>query len=94
MPRYQAVHRAEERPEVPNYLAQSILVTIFCCLPAGIVSIVYAAQVNGKLERGDYEGARRVSKAAKTWAWVSFGVVIGAVGIWFLLVVVSAVAGA
>ena len=30
-------------PEMPTYLAQAILVTIFCCLPFGIVSIVYAA---------------------------------------------------
>ena len=37
--------------QIPNYLVQAILVTIFCCLPFGIVSIVYAAQVNGKLYR-------------------------------------------
>ena len=30
-------------PHVPNYLVQAILVTIFCCLPFGIASIVYAA---------------------------------------------------
>ena len=34
---------------VPNYLVQAILTTIFCCLPFGIVAIVFAAQVNGKL---------------------------------------------
>ena len=34
---------------VPNYLAHSILATLFCCMPFGIVSIVYAAQVNGNL---------------------------------------------
>ena len=61
-------------PHVPNYLVQAILVTVFCCLPFGIVSIVHAAQVNGKVEAGDIEGARRSSANAKTWAWVSFGV--------------------
>ncbi|MDQ3389279.1 MAG: CD225/dispanin family protein, partial [Gemmatimonadota bacterium] len=30
---------------VPNYLIPSILATLCCCLPAGIVSIIYAAQV-------------------------------------------------
>ena len=44
--------------QVPNYLVQSILVTLFCCLPFGIVAIVYAAQVNGKLQ------ARRCSGCA------------------------------
>src|SRR5437762_2059610 len=32
---------------IPNYLAQAILVTVFCCLPFGIPAIVFAAQVNG-----------------------------------------------
>ena len=40
------------QPYIPNYLVQAILVTIFCCLPLGIVSIVYAAQVNGKAAAG------------------------------------------
>ena len=59
---------------IPNYLVQAILVTIFCCLPFGIVSIVYAAQVNGKLDAGDVAGAMQASSNAKTWVWVSFGV--------------------
>lgn len=63
--------------QVPNYLVQAILVTIFCCLPFGIVSIVFAAQVNGKVASGDYAGAIATSKKAKTWAWVSFGVGLG-----------------
>jgi hypothetical protein len=58
---------------VPNYLAQAILVTLFCCLPLGIVSIVFASQVNGKLAAGDVAGAQQASKNARTWAWVSFG---------------------
>ncbi len=58
---------------IPNYLPQAILVTICCCLPAGIVSIVFAAQVNGKIARGDLIGARSSSNNAKTWAWVAFG---------------------
>ena len=59
---------------VPNYLVQAILVTICCCLPAGIVAIVYAAQVNGKVAAGDLSEAQRLSNSAKTWCWVSLGV--------------------
>ena len=62
-----------ESQNVPNYLPQAILSTIFCCLPFGIVAIVYAAQVNSKLAAGDYEGALSASKSAKLWTWVSFG---------------------
>lgn len=59
--------------DIPNYLVQAIIVTICCCLPAGIVAIVFAAQVNGKVDAGDYEGALRYSRNARTWCWVSFG---------------------
>jgi hypothetical protein len=57
---------------VPNYLVHAILVTIFCCLPFGIVGIVYAAQVNSKLAGGDYQGALDSSGKAKTWTLVGF----------------------
>jgi hypothetical protein len=59
---------------VPNYLVQSILATIFCCPPFGIVAIIFAAQVNGKLATGDLAGATQSSKQAKMWCWISFGV--------------------
>ena len=77
---------------VPNYLVQAILVTLFCCIPFGIVSIVYAAQVNEKLMRGDYAGAVDSSQKAKTWTLWSFG--IGLVGIlaYFAIMILAAMA--
>lgn len=82
---------------VPNYLVQAILVTIFCCQPFGIVSIVFAAQVNGKLESGDIEAARGASQSAKRWAWVAFGVGAALYGgvalIYGALIVFALVAG-
>jgi hypothetical protein len=64
---------------VPNYLVPAIL-TIFCCQPFGIVSLVYAAQVNSKLAMGDYAGAVDTSNRAKTWA-------LWGVGIWVAIMV-------
>ena len=61
-------------PEVPNHLVWAILVTIFCCLPFGIVSIVYAAQVNGLVAAGDVSAARQASENAKMWAWISLAI--------------------
>jgi hypothetical protein len=72
---------------VPNYLVQAILVTIFCCVPFGIPAIVFAAQVNSKLEGGDYAGAVEASKKAKIWCWVSFGVGLG-IGIIYLSIII------
>lgn len=53
---------------VNNNLVWAILSTLFCCLPLGIVSIVFAAQVNGKLAAGDVTGAQEAADKAKKWA--------------------------
>jgi hypothetical protein len=58
-------------PKPDNYLVWSILTTIFCCLPFGIVSIVYAAKVDGLYNGGDYAGARLASDSAKKWAIIA-----------------------
>jgi len=66
----------EPRPAVkppPNYLVYAILTTLFCCLPFGIVAIVYAAQVDSKAIAGNMAEAQANSKNAKTWCWVAFG---------------------
>jgi hypothetical protein len=66
------------RVDVPNYLVQAILCTLCCCMPAGIVAIIFAAQVDAKAKAGDVEGAERASSTARTWCWVSFG--LGLIG--------------
>jgi hypothetical protein len=74
---------------VPNYLVQAILVTIFCCVPFGIPAIVFAAQVNSKLEGGDYAGAVEASKKAKIWCWVSFLIGLGIVVVYLSIAVIG-----
>ena len=68
---------------IPNHMAKAILVTIFCCLPTGIVAIVYASQVNTKIAQGDIRGAQAASQNAKTWIIVSLciGLAFGILGI-------------
>lgn len=69
----------EEKPQRPSsYLALAIISTILCCLPTGIVSIIYATQVNSNFEDGNYVKAMNASKNAKTWGIVS--IVAAAVG--------------
>jgi predicted secreted protein len=77
----------------PNHLVWAILSTLFCCLPLGIASIVFAAQVNSKYAAGDLAGAQESSNKARQFAlWATIvGVVIGI--LYILLVVVLGVAG-
>ena len=75
----------EPKPRVPNYLAQSIIVTLLCCLPVGIPAIVYAAQVNGYLVAGNIDAALNSSKNAKMWCWVSFWCGLIPLLIWLLI---------
>ncbi len=51
-----------------NYLVWAILTMILCCLPLGIVSLVYATQVDSKWSAGDVAGAENSSQQARTWA--------------------------
>jgi len=89
----QSVPGAGARPTVPNHLVEAILVTLLCCVPFGVVAIVYAAQVNGKLAAGDYEGAVKASNNAKTWVWASAGVGLVVGLLYAVLVALGAVSG-
>ena len=75
----------------PNYLVWAILSTIFCCLPLGIASIVFAAQVNSKYAAGDLAGAQESSEKAKKFAiWSAVaGVVVAVLYIVFIVVVAA-----
>jgi hypothetical protein len=76
----------EETPQkIPNYLAQSILVTLFCCIPLGIPAIVYSAQVNGRIQAGDIQGAMEASRKANAWGQWGLGVGFLAIVAYFLL---------
>ncbi|MGL4399405.1 MAG: CD225/dispanin family protein [Luteolibacter sp.] len=75
---------------IPNYLWQSIVVTIFCCWPFGIPAIVYAAKVDGLKARGDIAGAMAASASAKTWCMVSAGIVLGFAVLWLIAAAIGA----
>jgi hypothetical protein len=66
-----------------------ILSTLFCCLPLGIASIVFAAQVDGKWASGDYAGARESSEKAKRFAMIAAGVGVGLGLLFFILAIMG-----
>jgi Interferon-induced transmembrane protein len=63
--------------EPDNYLVWAILCTVLCCLPLGIVSIVYSTRVSGLWSQGRYAEAQAASDNAKKWAIIS--AIVGAV---------------
>jgi hypothetical protein len=72
--------------ELPNYLWQSIVVTVLCCWPLGIPAIVYAAKVDGLKARGDMRGAMDASANAKKWCIISLVAWVVVIVLYLLLV--------
>ncbi len=75
---------------VSSHLVPAILLTIFCCLPFGIVAIVYAARVQAFLVSGQNAMAQEASKNAMMWCLVSFGSWVAIIIIYILLFFVIA----
>lgn len=70
-PVYTEESQAEPVNWVP-YLVLAIISTVCCCLPFGIVSIVYAAKINSATSAGNNEEAQKAAKTARIWLIVSF----------------------
>ncbi|HKO61743.1 MAG TPA: CD225/dispanin family protein [Pyrinomonadaceae bacterium] len=75
---------------VPNYLVPAIL-SLFCCWPLAIVAIIFAAQVNGKVQSGDIAGAMDASKKAKMFSFIAIGIGL-VVGVIYMLITILGVA--
>ena len=55
-----------------SWLVESILVTILCCLPLGIVGIVNATRVESRFYAGDIAGANQAAADAAKWTKIAF----------------------
>lgn len=73
-PRYPAMANAgNDMPPMPQtYLVWSVVMTVLCCLPAGIAAIIFSSQVSSRYYAGDLDGAKRASERAQVWIIVSF----------------------
>lgn len=75
---------------VSNYLVPAII-SLFCCLPLGIVGVIFAAQVNGKVAAGDTAGALDAAKKAKMFSFIAIGLGLLAIVGYVLFVVIMGV---
>jgi hypothetical protein len=69
----QATEADASLPPASPRLAQSIIVTIFCCQIVGIIAIVYSALAMGQNSAGQFKQAHAYAKTANILAWVAFG---------------------
>lgn len=81
----------QQRPAIPDYKVQSILLIVFssvlCCfgcisilaLPFAIVALVNSNRVNQYINTGNFDLAAETSKKTKMWCWISFGILIACV---------------
>lgn len=79
-----------------NYLVWSILCTVLCCLPLGIVAIINSSKVNGLWAAGQFAQAQKAAQDAKKFAmWGAIaGVVVGIIYFIFVMVVGASGGGA
>lgn len=72
----------------PSYLAYSVLVTLVCCLPFGIVAMVYGVLVLVRNKSGDFERAKDASDLAEKWMYAACGAgFLIFVGFWIFRIV-------
>ena len=75
------------------YLILSIISTLCCCLPFGVVGIVFSAKINSAMLAGNLEEAQNNAKMARIWIIVSFAIGILTWLIYMVLIVTGAVSG-
>ena len=63
---------AGDRPMPPNYLVWAVLATLCCCVPTGVVALIYSSKVSYFYNKGDYEGACSASEKACWLVIISF----------------------
>ena len=80
-------------PKPSNTLVWGILTTILCCLPFGIVSIVFASKVDSLWYSGRYQEAKDAARKAGTWAIVSASIGLLFFIIYVIIVVLAAAKG-
>ena len=79
-------------PPMPKtYLVESILATIFCCMPLGIVGLIYASGVASAYYSGNYVLAQHKSDEAKKWTKWSFLLGVVYMVFWVAILVICVI---
>ncbi|NLN77743.1 MAG: hypothetical protein GX141_02355 [Armatimonadetes bacterium] len=74
---------------IKDFFVESLLVTLFCCLPFGIIALVFSSQAKSRLSVGDYVGAQSAANSAKTFVQIGLGLALATAFISFISTILS-----
>ena len=82
----------ETAPACPKtWLTESILVTLLCCLPLGVVSLINSSKVETYYAQKNYRQAQEASDSAKKW--LKIGVISMAILLFLYLLIYVVIFG-
>ena len=61
-------------PMPPTHMVSAVLVTLFCCLPFGIVAVIKATKVSQLYATSGFAAAQAASDEAKKWVNITAGI--------------------
>jgi hypothetical protein len=64
--------RYEAERTIPGHFLVGLVLTLFSCMPLGMVALYYSARVAALIRSGDIEAAKRASRLARVWCWITF----------------------
>ena len=82
------------RPNHTLNLILSIVATVFCCLPLGIVAIVFAAIGMSREGSGDLAGAESAARTSRICYWIAIGLGVAILVFYVLFFLLLGVGGA
>lgn len=72
----------KEQPK--TWYLESILATILCCLPVGVIAILNANRVEDRFKAGDFQGAQKASDEAKKYIIIAS--ILGIISIFITII--------
>ncbi|KFU90597.1 Proline-rich transmembrane protein 1, partial [Chaetura pelagica] len=77
------------QPLPKDYMVESVLVTVFCCVLTGVMALVYSHETRAALSRGDVAQATVASRKAQSLVLFSLLFGLFASTSWVVYVLVS-----
>lgn len=89
---YQQAPRPILPPPPKNWLVKAILVTVLCCLPFGIVALVYSSRMDSAWCAGQQEMAQQAADNAKKWVIAGLATGVGVTMLYVIFMIVVQIA--